>query len=98
MFGVYVKALIDFKAFYFFGSVSFRFGVYVKWPLITCGGKIKPSDPNAYPGNSIKSLKSPVFHLKSHINWSRACIFFICFLIQCIGLYIFPPLHADGRS
>ena len=30
-----MKALIGFKAFYFFGSVSvrFRFGVYVKWPL-----------------------------------------------------------------
>ena len=32
-----MKALIGFKAFYFFGSVSVRFrfgfGVYVKWPL-----------------------------------------------------------------
>ena len=37
-FGAYVKALIGFKAFYFFGSVSVRlgfgFGVYVKWPLV----------------------------------------------------------------
>ena len=33
-FGAYVKALIGFKAFYFFDSVSFRFSfsVYVKWP------------------------------------------------------------------
>ena len=35
-FGAYVKALIGFKAFYFFGSVSvgfrFGFGVNVKWP------------------------------------------------------------------
>ena len=35
-FGAYVKALIGFKAFYFFGSVSvrfqFSFGAYVKWP------------------------------------------------------------------
>ena len=33
-----MKALIGFKAFYFFGSVSVRFrfgfGVYVKWPLM----------------------------------------------------------------
>ena len=37
-FGVYVKALIGFNVFYFFGSVSVRFrfgfGVYVKWPLL----------------------------------------------------------------
>ena len=35
-FGAYVKALIGFKAFYFFGSASVRFlfgfGAYVKWP------------------------------------------------------------------
>ena len=32
-FGAYVKALIGFKAFYFFGSVRLGFGVYVKWHL-----------------------------------------------------------------